>query len=148
VSLFPLAPIIARLRQAAPILRKVGSAADLAAAGSAGAVRVSPTATVILLGIATLEVKEGSGPLRQTLEPTVGVLVGVTLAGDQGERGLLAIEEPTDQVRAALFGWGPPGTERRFHIADEGIEDFDAKTGVLLYRLDFTTRIRIQEPLS
>lgn len=145
MSLFPLAPVVARLKAEAPAFRHVGTAADLAAAAQPGAVRASPTAAVLLLGIATLEVREGSGPLRQLLEPTVGVIVGVTLAGAQGERGLQAIEEPVDQVRDALFGWEHPNSIRAFHLANEGIEDFDPKTGVLLYRLDFAARTRIQQ---
>lgn len=146
IALFDVEPVVQRLRAACPLLRLVGGAADLAAVAQPGGVRASPSAFVLLSGAAPHEVKEGSGPLRQDLTVTFSVLLGVTLAGAQGAAGLKAIEAPAKQVRGALFGWAPPEPAyRRCWSAGEALEDFDAKTGVLLYRLDFETEVHIQE---
>lgn len=148
MHLLALAPSIDRLKTRARSLRQVGAAADLAAALSAGALRASPSAFVLLSGAEPYEVAEGSGPLRQGFDVTVTALVGVNLSGALGEVGLDKLETPIGEVRAALFGWAHPEAETKFHSGGEGIEDFDGKTGVLLYRLDFITRVRLLESLS
>lgn len=144
MNLLPLDPIVARLRASAPTLRSVGTAADLAAIQATG-VRAGPMAFVILSGADAHEVREGSGPLRQVLAVTVTVLLGLPTAGAKGEAGLRAVEEPASQVRAALFGWSHPDALRSFVSAGEGLEEFDAKSQVLLYQLSFTTLRLIQE---
>lgn len=148
IILLQLAPVIARLDEVCPSLREVGGVADIAAAAARGAVRASPSAMVMTLGADGYEVQEGSGPLRQTLDVSIGVVVGVTLAGAKGAAGLGRLEEPVGEIRGALFGWRHPDAVRPFWMGGESVEDFDAATGVLLYRLDFTTRVRIQETLA
>ncbi|MCX7586542.1 hypothetical protein [Phenylobacterium sp. 58.2.17] len=145
MSLFALPPIQARLKAKAPILRDVGFAADLAAATAPGAVLAGPQAFVMVMGMDAYEAKEFSGPLRQGLAVNFAVLIGVTLAGQRGEAGLRALDEPVTQARAAIFGWHHPDGEIACRLTAEGVEDFDSKTGVLLYRLDFTTDVVIQE---
>ena len=145
IILLPLQPVIDRLKESCPSLKDVGGIADIAAAAAKGAVRASPTAMVMSLGANPYEVQEASGPLRQTIDVTIGVVIGVTLAGANGARGLAELETPVGEVRGALFGWSHPDAVRKFWSAGESVEDFNPETGVLLYRLDFTTRVRIQE---
>jgi hypothetical protein len=145
IELLPLQPVIDRLKTAAPSLRDVGGVADMAATASKGAVIATPTAMVIPLGANPYDPEEGSGPLRQTIDVTFGVVLGVTLAGALGAKGLQQAEGPANEIRAALFGWQHPGAVRKCWMGGESVEDFNAQTGVLLYRLDFTTRVRIQE---
>lgn len=148
MDLLPLTPIVERLgRATCPSLRLVGTAADLAAA-SASATPADTAAFVVLLGAVGEDSHEGSGPLRQSFVVTVGVLVRVRLVGADGSKGLKLLETPVGEVRAALFGWLHPDAELKFEISGEDLEDFDAKTGVLLYRLDFITRVRLLENLS
>lgn len=148
IILLPLQPVIDRLKAACGSLRDVGGIADIAAAGAKGAVRASPVAMVMHLGGSAFETQEGSGPLRQTIDVTIGVIVGVTLAGSKGEQGMAQLETPVGEIRGALFGWEHPGAVRKFWSAGESVEDFNPETGVLLYRLDFTTRVRIQETIT
>jgi hypothetical protein len=148
MDLLALTPVIDRLKAVASALRQVGAAADLAAGMKPGGLTASPSAFVILTGAEPFEVAEGSGPLRQTFEVTLTVLVGVNLAGAKGEAGLEKLETPVREVRRALFGWSHPDAEIKFRSGGEGVEEFDAKTGVLLYRLDFTTRVRLLETYS
>lgn len=148
IIMLPLGPVIERLDAACGSLKDVGSVADMAAAVAKGAVRASPTAMVMTLGAEAYEVEEGSGPLRQTIDVTIGVVVGVTLAGAQGAQGLKELETPVGEIRGALFGWQHPDAVRKFWAAGESVEDFNPTTGVLLYRLDFSTRVRIQEPVT
>lgn len=148
IVMLPLAPVIARLSEACGSLRDVGGVADLAAVVAKGAVRASPTALVMTLGANAYEIQEGSGPLRQTIDVTIGVIVGVTLAGPKGAAGLAQLETPVGEVRGALFGWQHPDAVRKFWAGGESVEDFNPETGVLLYRLDFTTRVRIQETIT
>lgn len=146
LELLDLAPIVTRLEATIkPTFRQIGNAADAAAATAKGQVIASPSATVVYLGAAADDVREGSGPLRQSLEVTVGVVIGLTLAGASGAAGLKAMQKPAGLVRAALFGWSHPGAERQFWCAGESVEDFDPKTQILYLRLDFSTRVRIQE---
>lgn len=146
ITLLDLAPVIDRLGLlTAQGVKFVGSAADGATAAAAGRVIASPTLYVLFLGAVPYEVREGSGPLRQGFDVMVGVIVGVTLAGTTGSDGLKAIQAPAALVRGALFGWEHPQAETQFRSAGESIEDFDEKTRVFLYRLDFTCRVRIQE---
>lgn len=137
-----------RLGDVAPALRLVGFAAEFSALSQPGAVIASPSAYVIVTGEEPAQVAEGSGPLRQWLDVTISVLVAVRLAGPMGAAGLAALEEPVAQVRAAVFGWAHPDAERKFHLGGGGIEDFDAKTGVLIYRLDFIALCKVQETLA
>lgn len=148
IILLPLAPVIERLDQACGSLREVGSVADIAAAVAKGAVRASPTAMVMALGADPYDVEEGSGPLRQTIDVTIGVVIGVTLAGAKGSQGLTELETPVGEVRGALFGWSHPYAVRKFWLGGESIEDFNPATGVLLYRIDFITRVRITETIT
>ncbi|MDP1617341.1 hypothetical protein [Phenylobacterium sp.] len=141
-------PVIERLKVEARSLRQVGAAADLAAGMKPGGLTASPSAFVILSGAEPFDVGEGSGPLRQTFDVTQTVLVGVNLAGAKGEAGLAKLETPVGEVRGALFGWSHPDAEIKFRSGGEGVEEFDAKTGVLLYRLDFITRVRLLETYS
>lgn len=144
--LLPLQPVIDRLKAVAmPPLREVGGAADIQAAVSNGSLRASPSGFVIPMGSQAFEIEEGSGPLRQTIDVTFGVVVGVTLAGKLGAEGLKQAEGPCNAVRGAIFGWQHPDAVRKCWSAGESVEDFNEKTGVLLVRLDFTTRVRIQE---
>lgn len=148
MDLLALTPIVERLSRAAcPSLRLVGTAADLAAA-SASASPASPGAYVVLLGAVGEEQHEGSGPLRQSFAVTVAVMLRVRLVGADGANGLKLLETPAGEVRAALFGWLHPDAELKFEISGESLEDFDPKAGVLLYRLDFITRVRLVENLS
>lgn len=148
MHLLPLTPVIDRLKVEARSLRQVGAAADLAAGMKPGGLTASPSAFVILSGAEPFDVAEGSGPLRQTFDVTLAVLVGVNLAGSKGEAGLAKLETPVGEVRDALFGWSHPDAEIKFRSGGEGVEEFDAKTGVLLYRLDFITRVRLLETYS
>lgn len=136
-------PIIDRLKARAPCLRDVGAAADLEAV--AGGVIAGPQGFVVPVGATPYEVTEGSGPLRQTLLVTMGVIIALTLAGKRGAPGMRATRAPSREIRSALFGWTHPDAWRAFHHAGEGIEDWDAKAGLLLYRLDFSTLVRVQE---
>lgn len=144
ILLLPLAPVVERLQQVCDF-RQVGTAADIAAAVSRGAIIASPTAMVILLGAAPYSIEAVSGPLRQTIDVTIGVVIGVTLAGALGAAGLAELEIPVGQARGALFGWRHPDAVLKFWLSGESVDAFDETTGVLAYRLDFTTRVRIQE---
>ena len=142
LGLLDLAPVLARLKAvpATPIKRH-GTAGDMAAATAASLVAGGAAATILLLGAEPRPVRTASGPLVQTMDVTVGVVVGVNLAGATGDAGLAKIQPPVDVVRCALFGWKHPGAQTQFVSAGEGIEAFDAKTGVLFYRLDFSTSV-------
>ncbi|MDZ4374767.1 MAG: hypothetical protein U1C74_25590 [Phenylobacterium sp.] len=148
MDLLDLDDVKTHLADVAPTLRSIGFAADFAAAMGGGAVIASPTAFLIQTGEQPFEVREGSGPLRQLILVTISVLVAVNLAGRHGAAGLTALKAPVGEVRMGLFGWPHPDAEGKFLLAGGGIEDFDAKTGVLLYRLDFEAPVRIQETLT
>ncbi|MEW5687419.1 MAG: hypothetical protein AB1942_21085 [Pseudomonadota bacterium] len=137
----------ARLKDVAPGFREYGFAADFAAATAAGSLRASPSVFLIQTGGQPYEVREGSGPLRQLILVTISALVGVNLAGLRGAAGLKALKDPVNLVRMGLFGWFHPEAEMAFHLGAEGVEDFDGKTGVLFYRLDFEAPRRLQETL-
>jgi hypothetical protein len=147
IEILDLQPIVDRLSllKRDGTLRDVQSAADAIAAASPGAVIASPSATVVYLGAAPYEVAEGSGPLRQAFEVSIGVVLGLTLAGARGAEGLKKMQAPAAYIRGALFGWQHPGAENKFRSAGESVEDFDEKTRTLFLRLDFTCRARIQE---
>lgn len=147
MNLLPLEPIKDRLVELGNALRFVGYSADFATATKPGGVLANPSAFITLIGAEPYQVHEGSGPLRQTLRVTFCVLLGVKLAGARGEAGLALLEAPSGLVRQSLFGWTHPQAQRSCHLAGEGLEDFDATTGVLFYRLDFETEVRIQEQL-
>lgn len=145
MNLLPLAPIKARVDEIGPAIRFIGFSADFAAATKPGGVLANPSAFITLLGGEPYEVREASMPLRQVILVTFAVLVGVKLAGQRGETGLALLEEPIRLIRQKLFGWEHPNADRPCHMAGEGLEDFDATTGVLFYRLDFSTLRTIQE---
>ena len=146
MDLFPLKPVQARLETLGPqALRFIGFAADFAAATAPGGVLANPSAFIVLIDADPYQVREGSGPLRQDLVATFAVLLGVKRAGQRAEAGLAMLETPTRLVRGALFGWKHPNAKRACHHAGEGVEDFDAKTGVLFYRLNFSAPVTIQE---
>lgn len=147
MDLLDLALVKTRLEDAEAGLVSIGYAADFAAATAPGQVIRGPAAFLVITGEEPLQVLEGSGPLRQNIQVTLSVLLGVTLAGARGEAGLKALAGPIEAVRFALFGWAHPAAERAFHLAGGGVEDFDAKTGVLVYRLDFEAPVKIQEIL-
>lgn len=149
MNLLPLSPVADRLKEPGlcPSLRLVGSAADLAAVARSKT-PANVAAFVVLLGADNVQTLEGSGPLRQVLQVTVAVVLRVTLSGAEGAAGLKQLETPAGEVRAALFGWMHPDGQLKFTISAEALEDFDPATGVTLYRLDFTTRVRLQEPTS
>ena len=146
IEMLQLQPVVQRLKAEAPLLREVGVAADLAALLKAGSVRASPSAFVLLESAVPTQIHEGSGPLRQTFDVTVAVILAAGLAGAKGAAAIAALEAPQGQIRAAMFGWSAPGTWRRFWFGAEGIEDFNDQTGVVLYRHNFTCQVRIQEP--
>lgn len=148
MDLLDLDQVKARLQARATSLRDIGFAADFAAVTQPGAVIASPSAFVIQTGEQPVEVREGSGPLRQLILVTVSVLVAVRFAGARGVAGLDALKEPVGQVRNALFGWAHPDAERKFWLGPSGLEDFDGKTGVLVYRLDFEAPVRLQETFA
>lgn len=146
MTLLALTLVKARLIDEVPSLRDVGFAADFAAVTNPGGVIASPSAYIVQTGATAREIREGSGPLRQVMDVTIAVLVAVRLAGQRGAAGLTALEAPVDAVRTALFGWFHPEADKKFELVDEALEDFDGKTGVAVYRLDFRAPRRIQEP--
>jgi hypothetical protein len=144
VNLLTLEPIVSRLEEAAsPEIRRVGSAADMTAATAPSLVVGGSAATVILVGGKAREIAEGSGPFRQVIDVTITVVVGVPLAGVAGEAGVKRLEGPVNAVRTAMFGWRHPDAQQRFAHVGESLESFDAKTGVLFYRLDFATAVTL-----
>ncbi len=145
IDLIEIQLVVDRLAAQATMLREVGAAADLAAVVKAGALRASPSAFVLLESAVPQAVDEGSGPLRQTFDVTVAVILAVDLSGFRGEAGVTALAGPQAAIRAAMFGWAMPGTWRRFWFGPEGLEDFNDQTGVLLYRHNFNCQVRIQE---
>lgn len=150
IEILDLAPVVTRLdllKTAEHGFRTVQTAADAAAATRPGATVASPSATIVYLGASPYAVREGSGPLRQGFEVTIGIVLGLTLAGARGAAGLKAMQGPAALIRGALFGWQHPDTETKFRSAGEGVEDFDEKTRTLFMRLDFTCRTVIQENL-
>ena len=146
MELLDLKPFQARLKaKTTGVIRDIGFAADFAAATAPGAAIASPSAFIILTGAEPLEIQEGSGPLRQLFDVTVSVLLALKLAGVRGSAGLEQLAAPAAATRGALFGWAHPDAERKCWSGGESIEDFDSKTGVLVYRLDFVARAKIQE---
>lgn len=143
--LLPLQPVIDHLKSTCPSFREIAGAADLGAVIKAGAVRASPSAFVIPDGAVVIATSEDSGPLVQTFEVGVAVIIAVQLAGLKGAAGVAALEVPQGEVRAAMFAWSQPETWRRYHFGPEGIEDFNDQQGVLLYRHTFKTLVQIQE---
>lgn len=140
-------PIMARLKAACPLLREVGGLAELGGVAST-LLKASPSAFVVPIGEQPYEVAEGSGPLRQGFDVTFAVITGVNLSGARGEAALKALRPPLQQVRSALFGWQHPDAETRCICGAGGLEDFDAKTGVTLFRSEFIARVRLLENLS
>lgn len=147
MDLLNLTPVKARLVDEAASLRDIGYAADFNAAAQDGAVIASPAAFILQTGEQPFEVREGSGPLRQLILVTISVLVAVRLAGVRGQAGLAALVQPVGEIRAALFGWQHPDAYGKFLLAGGGVEDFNSKTGVLVYRLDFEAPRFLQETL-
>lgn len=145
MSLLAATPFAERLKARAPSLRQVGFAADLAVAMKPGGLLASPSAFVVMMGAEPYPVADASSLLRQVFVVTFAVLVGVNLAGQRGEAGLKALDQPVDECRAALFGFHHPGADLACRSAGEGVEDFDAATGVLFYRLDFATEATLLE---
>lgn len=144
ILLLQLQPVIDRL-QALGSFQEVGSSADLATVLAEGTLLASPSVYVIFLGASPYQVRAKSGPLTQLMDVTIGVVVAVNLAGFRGQAGLAQLERPVGQARGALFGWAHPDAEEPFHFGGESVEDFNEKTGVLAYRIDFVTTVRIQE---
>jgi hypothetical protein len=148
LELLDLEPFKARLDEVNDgLVRDLGFAADSAAATAPGAVLASPSAFIVLTGAEPFEIREGSGPLRQLFNVNVSVLVAVKFAGSRGQAALKAFAAPNARVRGALFGWRHPGAERGCWSGGESLEDFDGKTGVAVYRLDFVAQAKIQEQL-
>lgn len=142
--LLPAQPIVDRLSQTCkPDVREIGTAADLAAAGMPGPGAVA--AFVVPGAAEPFENREGSGPLRQTFRVVFTVLLRINVSGLRGEAGLKKLEIPAGKIRTSLFGWRHPAAELKCESAGEGLEDFDPKTSLTLYRLDFATQVRLVE---
>lgn len=150
VGLLPMAPIVARLEAAArPAIHRVTTAADVAAALNPSAIPAgSSMASVVVLGAEPRQIREGSGPVRQVLDVTFSVVVGIGLAGAAGAAGIERLEGPLNAVRDAIFGWLHPRAEEVCAHAGERLEDFDPKTGALFYSLDFTTNVILRKASS
>lgn len=147
MDLLDLAEVKTRLTEQTTALREIGFAADFNAATQPGAVIAGPAAFIIITGEEPFPVKAASAPMTQWVNVTVSVLVAVRLAGIRGAAGLAALVAPVGQVRAAIFAWHHPQSEEAFELAGGGVEDFDGKTGLLVYRLDFTALTKMQETL-
>lgn len=128
--------------------REVGGLADLGALMKQGRLRASPSAFVVPATGQAGRTREGSGPLRQDIAQTIAVVIGVNLSGALGREGLTKLVEPIGKVRASLFAWAHPRALYKFECGDEGLEDFNADTGVTLYRMDFLTAVRLVETTS
>lgn len=128
--------------------REVGGLADLGALMKAGKLRASPSAFVVPAVGQASRTREGSGPLRQDIAQTIAVVIGVNLSGVLGQEGLTKLVEPVGKVRASLFAWAHPDALYKFECGGEGLEDFNADTGVTLYRMDFETAVRLVETIS
>lgn len=149
MDLLDLQLVIDRLKSACPppILKEVGGLAELGGAAST-LIKASPSAFVVPVGESAYEVNEGSGPLRQGFDVTFAVITGVTLSGPRGEAAMKALRAPLAAVRQALFGWQHPAAVTRCVCGSGGLEDFNAQTGVTLFRSEFMTRVRLLENLS
>lgn len=148
MDLLDLAPMKARLQDGrAPSLRDVGYAADFAAVTAPGAVLAQTGCYLVTTGEEPLPVAEASTPQRQNVLVTISALVAVKFAGQRGEAGLKALKAPCGEVRRALFGWHHPDSLTAFQLAGGGLEDFDGKTGVAVYRIDFAALVTMQEEL-
>lgn len=128
--------------------REVGGLADLGALMKGGKLRASPSAFVVPATGQAARTREGSGPLRQDINQTIAVVIGVNLSGVLGQEGLTKLVEPVAKVRASLFAWAHPDALYKFECGGEGLEDFNADTGVTLYRMDFETAVRLVETTS
>jgi hypothetical protein len=144
VPLLSPQPVIELITGGAAMMRQVGAAADLTAAQKRGVI-AGPSAFVLITDANPYETREGSGPLRQDLLVNVAIVVGVTLAGTVGEAGIVQLTAPNDAIRGLLLGWKHPDALRKFQHAGEGVEDFSPETGILLYRQNFSTAVRITE---
>ncbi len=148
MDLLDIPPIIDRLKaRTAPVFRQIVPAAEMAALRAKGGLIASPSAAVLFLGEQADPVKAASGPMRQSLIVTFGVVVAVQFVGQLGGAGMAALAAPTGAVRGALFGWHHPQANvvLPLSLAGGGIDDFDPAQGLLFYRLDFSTQVRIQE---
>lgn len=147
MDLIALDQVKTRLEAEAPSLRQVGFAADFNAATQPGAVIAGPAAFIITTGEEWAPPKAASAPMTQWVAITISILIAVKLAGARGEAGLAALDTPIGEVRAALFGWHHPDADGPMAMSGGGVEDFDGKTQVLVYRLDFNALTSIQETL-
>lgn len=129
--------------------REVGGLADLGALMKKGQLRGSGASAFVVPAVGQAgRSREGSGPLRQDIAQTIAVVIGVSLSGVLGQEGLTKLVEPIGKVRASLFAWQHPDALFKFECGAEGLEDFNADTGVTLYRMDFETAVRLVETTS
>jgi hypothetical protein len=100
-----LTPWVARLREAAGDLRKVGAAADLSAIK--GGHVPTPSAWVIPVSESAQD-NETVGVVSQRVSSTVGIVMVVRnlrdTRGDEAQDDLAVIRQ---QIRDALLGWSP-----------------------------------------
>jgi hypothetical protein len=142
VTLFDPQPVIARIRDQVPALKRVAGAADFAAA--APDAKQLPAAFVVALS-------DRAGPNRlavqateQLMDARFGVIVAAqNLRDPRGEQAAVELRALRAAVAGALLGWTPDG---------ETLEPIEFAAGrmlqldnlVLWWQDDYTTRLLLR----
>lgn len=130
--------ILERLKAASlPGVRKVGTAADIAAVAEAQ--QTTPAVYLIYGGYRPTQMREGSGGRVQELEQTWVAVVAVRNVRDMA--GTAAREDAgpiINAVLASLQGWKPTADFRELHLSDPPPPEFTEGFGY--YPLAFQTR--------
>lgn len=97
---------------------KVGLALDLASAMKS-APRRSVECYVFPVRETPGSNERASGPARQKINITIGVVIGISANNDpSGERSVDELESVKNAVKDALFGWTPDGAKTRFLLGE------------------------------
>lgn len=136
--------VIARLKECAPSLKSVESAAELAALTVAPPLHRMPAAYVIPLAERAGDNLAATLVTRQRVATQIGVVLVVAgrIADAKGGAQVVAIQTPREEIRAALLGWEPvAGHEPLQYVGGELLE---FAGGAVWWQDDFATAYHIR----
>lgn len=142
---FSILPVIERLQQLQPMLRKVEGAAELADVVARGG-GVTPAAFVLLASERAAPKLGASGRVLQNVEATFAVAIQTQnfRVGDLA-RNLESLEPILAAVRDALVGWRPDTLHTGCELGDSRLVRYDA--GLITWTQLFRCSYRAQKAL-
>lgn len=134
-----LAPIVDRLVERAPLLKKVAGVAEVDGTARAAALQ-TPAAFVEVIREQAAPHAGGSGRLVQTVNTSVGVAICIRnyTTSALGSGAVVSLESVRAEVRRALINWRHPDAQLVFDLESGRLLDYDA--GTLWWQDTFRTR--------